>query len=546
MIETTFVYNEKRSMKISQINLKEAQQLHQAGLLAEAHAQYLQLLQSNPNDADVLQALGLLSAQQQDFTSAVDYLQKAIVYQPDNPAIHLNLGNALKAQGLYSQALQVLQQAIELNPNYSLALNNIGTIYYIQEKWELAIQYYQLAIQHQTNYIEAYYNLGLAYAKHADTEKAIQTYKNILDYIPEHAAACFQLGCLFLLHGQVNTALRYFLIVETAHPTHFETQTNLATCYLKQGALNQAKMHYKKALDLSPLDTQILYNLGVICMQQGHIDAAIQYYQRAIQIDPLQYAVHNNLGVAFLLKQHPAFALQHFKEALRLQPNNEAIRYSVQMLAQDERLLTSPPDYIKTLFDAYADHYDMHLRQSLDYQIPELLLAAILQQVKKPIDWDILDLGCGTGLCGAAFKPYAKSLVGIDLSAKMLDIAREKNLYTNLIVGNLQTSLAQSEQTYDLIIAGDVLVYIGDLANLFSEIKKSLRPLGFFVFNTEITEQADYTMNQSGRFAHQAKYLVELAQQNSLRVVSYQKIISRMQNNEPVYGHLYVLQSTSV
>jgi predicted TPR repeat methyltransferase len=92
-----------------------------------------------------------------------------------------------------------------------------------------------------------------------------------------------------------------------------------------------------------------------------------------------------------------------------------------------------------------------------------------------------------------------------------------------------------------LIIAADALVYIGDLTTIFAGAAKALRPGGWFAFNTEITDQPDYTMNQSGRFSHQKKYIDALAQQNNFKVVNYEKTVTRQQNNEPVYGHLYVL-----
>jgi predicted TPR repeat methyltransferase len=216
------------------------------------------------------------------------------------------------------------------------------------------------------------------------------------------------------------------------------------------------------------------------------------------------------------------------------------------MLSQDQRLLASPPDYIKNLFDAYADHYESHLLQSLDYQVPELLFNAVSNVITNPGQaLDILDLGCGTGLTGIPFRPMAKTLVGVDLAEKMLAVAAEKNIYTRLVPADITTYLQQQPMAFDLLIAGDTLVYIGDLSAFFQGAAKVLRPGGLLAFNTEITDSADYTMNQSGRFSHQQKYLDALAQQNNFKVAFYQKTITRQQNNEPVYGHLYVLAKQS-
>ena len=429
-------------------------------------------------------------------------------------------------------------------PDFMAICNNIGTIFYTQGNLDNAILYYQKAIAKQPHYIDAHYNLGLAFLKKNLILEAISTYQQLLLIDPAHFAARFHLACAFMQQNQIESALAEFLTITTAQPYHFETQSNLATCYLKQGDFENAKLYYKNALELQPDDTQILFNLGYITMQQGNLDAAIQYYQRVIHINPDLFSAQNNLGVAFLSKQKPEFALTHFQEALRLQPNNQAISYTVSMLSQNKNLIAAPPDYIQSLFDAYADHYEPHLRMALDYNIPELFEQAISNILSPQKLLTILDLGCGTGLCGIPFKKYANYLTGIDLSAKMLEIAMQKKLYDQLIQTDITTFLEDKIAQYDLILAGDVLVYSGDLSTLFELLNRALRTEGLVIFNTEINDSAAFKLNQSGRFSHHQSYLDTLAEKNYFTILFYQQIITRMQNNNPVYGHLYILQKT--
>jgi predicted TPR repeat methyltransferase len=531
-------------MKNTSINLAAIQELHQSGMFDEAKKGYLRLLKKTPRDSDLLYALGILSAQQSDFHSAIDYFNQAIVQQPENPVLYLNLGNALKTLGEFEEARTSLQKAVALNPDYSSALNNLGTVFYAQNFLDEAIRHYLLALEKKPDYIDAKYNLGLALGKQNQIDQAVKIYQEVLADSPGHAAAHFQLGCLLLQQEKISAAESHFLLLEENYPHHFETQTNLATCYLREGALGQARIHYKKAAELIPADTQVLFNLGVICLQLGDADAAIQYYQRALQVDPDFFAAHNNLGVAFLTKQHPGYALHHFKEALRLQPDNEAIQYTVQVLSQDQRLLASPSGYIKNLFDTYADHYEMHLLQGLNYQVPAQLLHATRQVLNKPADLDILDLGCGTGLCGVAFKPFAKTLTGVDLSPKMLEIAAAKDIYDTLAESEIVAYLQNNVSAFDLIVAGDVFVYVGDLKPVFAAAATALKQHGLLVFNTEMTDSADYTMNQSGRFSHQKKYLQQLARTHGFKVAHYETVITREQQASDVEGHLCVLQKT--
>lgn len=530
-------------MKKTELTIAEIQKLHQAGNLDAAKEAYLFLLKKNPRYVEALHGLAILCAQQENFDEALEHIETAIDIQPTNSILYLHLANILKKQGLYSQAENVLQEIIQLDPSCISAYNNLGSVYYTQGKITDAIHAYQQALAIQPDYTEAHYNLGLALIKNQEFDTAIKHYETLLTHVPEHFAARFHLACTLMRQEKFCQAEQHFLVIDSTHPYHFETQTNLATCFLKQGAVLMAKTHYLRALELAPQDTQVLFNLGVINTQLDNIDQAIQHYQRVVQIDPDHFAAHNNLGTAFIFKQHPGLALQHFKQALRLQPDNNAIQYTIDALSKNQLLLAAPSDYVSTLFDAYADHYDEHLLKALDYQVPTLLHKAITSVTSLPDkQWQILDLGCGTGLCGTLFKTHAKKLVGVDLSSKMLDYAKQKNIYHELVLENIATFLTHHHETYDLITAGDVLVYFGDLDNIFARIHLLLNPHGFFVFNTEISATEDFIMTQSGRFAHKKQYIEALAAKHQLKICSYQTAVTRLQNNEPVHGHLYTLQ----
>ena len=530
-------------MKKNLPNIDSLRDLHRNGQFDEAKAGYLQLLREKPNDPELLHRLGIIAAQQENYSDAIDYLHTAIQHQPNDPALQLHLANSLKAQGQLTQAAQLLQKTVEAHPNYVAAYNNLGTVYYSLGKLTDATHYYQLAIEKKPDYIDAYYNLGLALTKQNQFVGAASAFQTILQYNPEHFPARFHLASALMRDDKIDEALKHFIYIEENHPPHFETEINMATCFLKKGDLNEAKLHYRNALEFSPEDIQILFNLGVINAQLGAVDSAIQHYQRLLHINPDYFPAHNNLGVAFLAKQHVGFALRHFQEALRIQPNNVAIQHTIKVLSQNQHLLASPPDYITSLFDAYADHYDSHLLNALDYQVPDILYKAIKKCIAlSKQQWEILDIGCGTGLSGSVFKPHAKKLMGVDLSSKMLDIAKQKNIYDELITQEAITYLAENKNKFDLVIAGDVLVYIGDLKNTLKNISESLHENGWFVFNTEISESADFTMNQSGRFSHQKSYIETLAHQFGLNVIEYQTPITRQQNNEPVYGHVFVLR----
>ncbi len=434
-----------------------------------------------------------------------------------------------------------------LSPECIAILNTIGTICYAQGQLDQAILYYRQAIHHKKDYVDAYYNLGLALTKKELLVEASDTYRQLLHHDPTHMAARFHLGCHWMRQENMESAINEFLLIESTHPYHVETQVNLATCYLKRGRFLDATRHYKEALELNSSDTQILFNLGYLMMQHGSLDTAIQYYQRALLVDPDCYEAHRNLGVAFLMKPRRDLALPHFKEAVRLKPNDTSLRYTISALEQETPLLSAPPEYIQSLFDAYADHYEPHLLQALDYQVPDKMHALFSKwsRLKKSID--ILDVGCGTGLSGAPFKSYARQLVGVDLSANMLEVARQKNMYDELIQADALIFLNDKIALYDLMIAGDVLVYHGDLENVFRLAHQALRSGGELIFNVE-EEYAShsYKMNQSGRFSHHASYIEQLAKAHHFTIRSAIALSTRSQHGAGVPGMLYFLKKDIV
>lgn len=522
-------------------SLKDVQQLHREGRLNEAKTAYLKLLEENPQNVEALHYLGILYAEEGDFKNAEHSLHKALTLNPDDLSIQLHLANIYKAKKQYDQAIQILQKVVHINPKFAAAYNNLGTIYDADMQWDAAIQSYYTAIDIQPNYADAYYNLGLALNKAKRFGEAMNTYLALLELAPEHSGARFQLGRLYMQQNKYQEAIEQLSAVEREHPAHFETQSNLATSFLKLGWMNQAEIHYLKALNIKPEDVQVLFNLGVIAMRSGNTASAIEFYTRALQYDADIYEAHNNLGVAFLGVKNREKALQHFREALRLHPD-KALQHTIDILARDKDFSSSPPEYIRSLFNSYADHFDVHVTKSLQYSVPKQLFSMVDKHVDvNKTRWDILDLGCGTGLCGEFFKETNNTLIGVDIAEQMLEVAAKKNIYSQLIREDIPDYLKEQHEAYDLVIAGDVLVYFGDLVELFSGIHQALRKHGMFVFNVEIGKDKDYDMNESGRFTHSKVYLDRLVLQNQFKILDYQVIQLRTQNDEKVQGYLYLL-----
>ena len=102
--------------------------------------------------------------------------------------------------------------------------------------------------------------------------------------------------------------------------------------------------------------------------------------------------------------------------------------------------------FVEGTFDSFAASFESKLAK-LSYRAPALVAAMLEDAGLEPAkSLDVLDAGCGTGLCGPLVAPYARRLTGVDLSAGMLAQAREKNVYDELVKSELTAYLRDSPE----------------------------------------------------------------------------------------------------
>jgi predicted TPR repeat methyltransferase len=189
------------------------------------------------------------------------------------------------------------------------------------------------------------------------------------------------------------------------------------------------------------------------------------------------------------------------------------------------------------LFDGYAARFENELVGNLHYRAPEILHALFAPHVALGTKLDIVDLGCGTGLGGAAFRSLARRLDGIDLSPRMIEQARARAIYQDLIVGELVGSLGALEPArYDLALATDVLVYLGDLAPLFAAVTRALRPGGWFLFSVErrLDDDAGFAMHDGHRYMHGRAYVLDQTARAGFGLAAIEDTATRIDRGEPV------------
>ena len=408
-----FINSVRRSKKLwTRKSLRQAQQFQQQGDLVQALAVYLQLLAENPGNADLLHQIGILYAQQQDYVHSLDYLNQALIQQPRSAAVHNSKGNVFLRQGNPEAALAEYQRAVKSDPRYAIAYNNMGRCLYLQEKFIAAQKAYAKALELNPNFGDAYYNQGVLMLKigklaeaHVSLERALTLnpknaaihgqmaqiylqkgeYPEAIDYLqkrliaqPDHIDSWHYLGMAHFSLNQFEDAVHCFEKVLQLTHRHPECYEHLAIAYLKLDDKEKALTYFFRQLEIQPT-ANAYYNIGVLLIEKGRHRDAIEYLRQAVALEPLHLPAHLNLGVLYLKSQQQEDALTHYQQAAAIKPDDPEIQHILMALTQNKVPDKAPAEYLKNLFDQYADYYDKHLTESLRYRVPQQLHAAISQ-----------------------------------------------------------------------------------------------------------------------------------------------------------------------
>lgn len=348
--------------------------------------------------------------------------------------------------------------------------------------------------------------------------------------------------------------------------------------YAKLGQLDAAIICYEKAISIKPKYIEAHYNLGFTHHKLGQLDEAIRSYKKVVAINPAYAETHNNqiLTVIYffsngqvpdaidtlklLIKDSPDdallfnmmggcfvslgqidMAIKNYEKALNLYPNYAIPQHMLNSL-QGNTSKRPPKEYVKNLFDDYAERFDESLLNQLQYKLPLLIKEIILKIDPARTKFDkVIDLGCGTGLSGEDLQGISNNLTGIDISENMISKANKLGVYDSLIAGDIVEKLDLSKEKYDLFIALDVFIYIGEITSIFNAVKKCSNKNSFFIFSIETHQGEDYSLLKSSRYAHSDSYILEVAS-NGFELVDSQNVKLRKEGNKWIDGKIYILK----
>lgn len=506
--------------------LQQALRHHQQAQFHLAEDLYRQVLQLDAQQFDAWHLLGVISQQKGDYDSAVQLFGKALSIDASQAKLHCNLGSSLQALGRSEDALACYERALALQSDYAIVWNNRGNALRSLGQIAAALDSFDHALSHNNSTPGTWINRGLCLQESDQDELAILDFKQALTLAPHNMDALFAQGVSLQKLGHVQAALDIYtqalnVGVPQERKRYAALQINRSILFNKLGQHAEALLSLNLALEATPESSKVWQQLGHTHRLCGDNTSALHAYRQALD-----------------------FCTQQPNTETETESEQEAqLRFFLASLGQTDIPAAAPPAYVKELFDQYASHFDQHLHQQLAYQVPQLIWQALQKTGHTQTQRNTLDLGCGTGLCAAFLRPISQRLTGVDLSPKMLAQADKLQAYDALVCDELLHYLSAAPSTaFDLIVAADVLVYLGALETLFERVHAHLQKDGVFAFSVEESVQEDVRLNLNQRYAHSAAYLRQLAQRTHFEVVSLERHAGRQEAADAVMSLIVVLR----
>jgi predicted TPR repeat methyltransferase len=389
-------------------------------------------------------------------------------------------------------------------------------------------------------------------AKHrgGDHAAAEAGYREHLKEFPSDPSALHFLGLLRSHQGRNAEAVKLMVAALEIDSEYVDAWSNLGVAYFKERDFVRAEFCARKAIEIAPDFANAWANLGMTLRARNSCEEALVAWGRALDLQPGMRNIAISYGHLLYRLNRLAEAVEFYARWQSSAPDDPIPQHMLAAMGGAERPMRASDGYVRATFDDFAESFDRNLEE-LGYRAPQLLFDTVTRAngPAQPLTggtaqlpkWDVLDVGCGTGLCGALWRPLSRRLVGVDLSPNMLSKAATRAVYDQLNCAELTEWLSTCGQRFDLAVAADVLCYFGDLSAAFDAIRSVLLPGGCFACSLEAMPDSapveePFVLLPHGRYQHRRNYVEAMLSASGLDFQSISTETLRYERQEPVIG----------
>lgn len=479
-----------------------------------------------------------------DYENALVLYRQLISRNSAREDLLIAAANCYDALGDKKNAVKLYKKAFRKNKKSLAAISNLATAYYEKGDLKKAEDCTLTSLKLDSLHAPSWINLGnIQYCRH-DYQAALKSYLTASSVKKNYYIALINIANTYYDLKQFEEAVSY-----AQKALEIDSRSVMAYSIIGNSSLELEKYEaaleaFRQALKLDSSDAWLFNSLSQVCQKRGEWEDALKAALLAVDKSSEKDSHHINFGYLLYecsLEKGKKLAEKYAGIWLEKYPQNPIAAHMVKAVKSGVVPDRANDEYVRHIFDVFAEDFE-NVLDSLEYMAPQLI-NGFLQEfygASKPRRLRILDAGCGTGLCGKFLKKYTcwRGLHGVDLSPKMLDVARAKKVYSKLWNCELNAFLQKHKKRYDLIVSGDVFTYFGDLKILFKNLADSLHKSGRLVFTvSEFSDDKNGCfLHPSGRFLHGENYVKKSLEESGFLVEKFQREKLRNEGEKPVWG----------
>lgn len=402
---------------------------------------------------------------------------------------------------------------------------------------------YRKVLQTRAGQPDALHFLGVLCHQRGRSDEGIRLIRMALRAVPRHADAHNNLGNIHKETGELAEAEACYRRALACDGHHIDALGNLALVLEAQQRFQEARRAYADLPERAPQLSRAHYLKGMYLRRHvdeiADLEQAVACFRSAIRCDGGNVRALDALGVTLYMLGRRDEAVGAYRDWLAHEPDNPVPRHMLAACGGEAAPPRADDAYVRDVFDQFAESFDEQLLENLDYRAPQVLVDALVGILGAPAHaLDVLDAGCGTGLCGPLIRPHARRLDGVDLSGGMLEKARLRGGYDELVVAELTAYLRERPERWDVVLSADTLVYFGELGEVLAAAHAALRAGGWMAFTLEALDGGNgrLELSSSGRYQHERGYVEQMLDEAGFVEARMTASALRKEVGKPVAG----------
>lgn len=460
--------------------------------------------------------------------------------RPDLSA--LETARADEAAGRLREAVAGVRDWLTAHPRDPEGLALMARLALRLGRTEVARDFAGQTLERDANHREALQISASAFRALGDLAEADRIYDRLVGLDPANPSAWNEKGNIALATDRHGVAVDCFRQALSLIPDHPMITCNLGLALGHAGQHDEATGVLRELVKRRDSPAEAFDHLSAITALRGDMPGA-----EAVQLVGIERFPDRARSYLLLARLRSTIsdrdgAAEAFRKCLRLDPGNREAAFVLSTMGEGETPETPPDEFYAGLFDYYADFFEWHLKEKLGYCGHDLIRTSVEGSLGPGRGLlEILDIGCGTGLCGEAVQPWARAVDGMDFAPKMIRQAKRRGLYRQLEACSALDFLKRTDRRYDLVVAADVFGYIGNPLPLMTAVRSCLRAGGHFCFTAELGDVARFGMGEHIRYVFHPDFLTTAAAETGFEVMSRDQAVMRHDGDEPIRVEVLLL-----